>query len=69
MTTRDEAPDVLNAVRELVPQLRENGLEAEDNRWIPQANVDLLDKAGCSRWPCRAGSAAWTCPSPTRWRC
>ncbi|GAA2683288.1 MULTISPECIES: acyl-CoA dehydrogenase family protein [Actinosynnema] len=38
--------DVLDAVRQLVPVLRENGKEAEQRRWIPDENVDLLDKAG-----------------------
>ncbi|CCH32121.1 Acyl-CoA dehydrogenase [Saccharothrix espanaensis DSM 44229] len=37
------------AVTALIPTLRENGREAEDNRWIPQDNVDLLDKAGVFR--------------------
>ncbi|QQQ80054.1 acyl-CoA dehydrogenase family protein [Saccharothrix sp. 6-C] len=38
--------EVLDAVRDIVPRLRENGAEAEQNRWIPEENVDLLDKAG-----------------------
>ncbi|WP_433262083.1 acyl-CoA dehydrogenase family protein [Actinosynnema sp. CS-041913] len=38
--------EVLDAVRDIVPRLRENGLEAEERRWIPDENVDLLDKAG-----------------------
>lgn len=43
------AAEVLGAVESLVPTLRENGREAEDNRWIPQDNIDLLDKAGVFR--------------------
>lgn len=43
------AAEVLDAVTALIPTLRENGREAEDNRWIPQDNIDLLDKAGVFR--------------------
>lgn len=42
----DSARAVLEAVRDSVPRLRENGLEADERRWIPDENVDLLDKAG-----------------------
>lgn len=41
-----EATSVLGAVRDIVPKLRHNGLEAENRRWIPDENIDLLDKAG-----------------------
>ncbi|RMB75278.1 acyl-CoA dehydrogenase [Rhodococcus sp. SBT000017] len=37
---------VLNSVRELVPELRKNGFEADESRWIPQRNIDMLDQAG-----------------------
>ncbi|MGW0844598.1 acyl-CoA dehydrogenase family protein [Streptomyces sp. NPDC002787] len=40
---------VLEAVREIVPTLRENGLEAEDRRWIPDESIELLEKAGVFR--------------------
>ncbi|WP_156724646.1 acyl-CoA dehydrogenase family protein [Streptomyces apocyni] len=40
---------VLQAVRDIVPTLRENGEEAERNRWIPEENITLLDKAGVFR--------------------
>lgn len=47
MNTHDmELAAVLDAVKEIVPRLRENGLEAEERRWIPDENIDLLDKAG-----------------------
>ncbi|GHJ07129.1 acyl-CoA dehydrogenase [Micromonospora humidisoli] len=38
--------DVLAAVRDIVPKLRENGLEAEQRRWLPEENLALLEKAG-----------------------
>ncbi|GHJ99321.1 acyl-CoA dehydrogenase family protein [Streptomyces sp. NPDC003753] len=44
-----DVASVLAAVREIVPKLRENGLEAEDRRWLPDENVDLLEKAGVFR--------------------
>ncbi|GAA2059818.1 acyl-CoA dehydrogenase family protein [Streptomyces cheonanensis] len=40
---------VLDAVRSTVPRLRENGLEAESDRWLPEENIELLDKAGVFR--------------------
>ncbi|MFG2557035.1 acyl-CoA dehydrogenase family protein [Streptomyces sp. NPDC048581] len=43
------AAAVLEAVTAVVPTLRENGTEAEDRRWIPEENIDLLDKAGVFR--------------------
>jgi 3-hydroxy-9,10-secoandrosta-1,3,5(10)-triene-9,17-dione monooxygenase len=44
-----ELTAVLDAVRDTVPRLRDNGREAEDRRWIPEENIDLLDKAGTFR--------------------
>jgi 3-hydroxy-9,10-secoandrosta-1,3,5(10)-triene-9,17-dione monooxygenase len=50
MTTREnDVETVLNAVRKIVPQLRENGLAAEDNRWLPDENLRLLEDAGVFR--------------------
>ncbi|SDD09509.1 acyl-CoA dehydrogenase family protein [Actinokineospora iranica] len=43
------APTVLAAVRDIVPTLRANGLAAEEGRWIPRENIDLLDRAGVFR--------------------
>ncbi|MFF5428079.1 MULTISPECIES: acyl-CoA dehydrogenase family protein [unclassified Streptomyces] len=45
----NEAESVLQAVREFVPRLRENGLEAETRGWIPDENIELLEKAGVFR--------------------
>jgi alkylation response protein AidB-like acyl-CoA dehydrogenase len=47
--TNVEFATVLDAVRQIVPRLRENGLEAEDRRWLPDENIQLLDKAGVFR--------------------
>ncbi len=44
--TTPEGARVLEAVRDLAPRLRENGLEAENQRWLPDENIELLDKAG-----------------------
>ncbi|MEV6204872.1 acyl-CoA dehydrogenase family protein [Streptomyces sp. NPDC051771] len=62
MTRIDSASDVevdriLDEVGKAVPLLRENGAEAEKRRWIPQENIDLLDKAGVFRMgvPARFG--------------
>ncbi|AEB44514.1 MULTISPECIES: acyl-CoA dehydrogenase family protein [Micromonospora] len=41
--------EVLDAVRNIVPRLRENGLESEERRWILDENTELLDKAGVFR--------------------
>ncbi|MEU5665738.1 acyl-CoA dehydrogenase family protein [Streptomyces longwoodensis] len=50
MTTTDSAvASVLDEVTSLAATLRENGPEAEQRRWIPEANVELLDKAGVFR--------------------
>lgn len=40
---------VLESVTAIVPQLRQNGAASEENRWIVQENVDLLEKAGVFR--------------------
>ncbi|GIE82588.1 oxidoreductase [Actinoplanes philippinensis] len=44
-----ESAAVLEAVRGLIPVLRENGVAAEDNRWIGDENIALLEKAGVFR--------------------
>lgn len=44
--TEISVASVLEAVRDIVPRLRKNGNEAEDRRWIPDENIDLLEKAG-----------------------
>ncbi|WP_434598919.1 acyl-CoA dehydrogenase family protein [Streptomyces sp. A5-4] len=49
MATQEELASVLDAVREAVPTLRRNGVEAEDRRWIPDENLELLEKAGVFR--------------------
>ncbi|MBV2155285.1 acyl-CoA dehydrogenase family protein [Kitasatospora sp. SUK 42] len=50
MTTYEsEVASVLDAVKDIVPRLRENGPEGEDRRWIPDENIDLLEKAGVFR--------------------
>ncbi|MFC9293554.1 acyl-CoA dehydrogenase family protein [Streptomyces sp. NPDC057011] len=45
----DELISLLDAVRDIVPTLRKNGAEAEDRRWIPEENIELLEKAGVFR--------------------
>ncbi|MCX4783655.1 acyl-CoA dehydrogenase family protein [Streptomyces sp. NBC_01264] len=50
MTTTDSAVTaVLDEVTALVATLRTSGPEAEDRRWIPDENIELLDKAGVYR--------------------
>ncbi|MFE2296486.1 acyl-CoA dehydrogenase [Streptomyces sp. NPDC059452] len=50
MTTTDSAVTaVLDEVTALVPTLRGSGPVAEERRWIPDENVELLDKAGVYR--------------------
>ncbi|EIV92721.1 acyl-CoA dehydrogenase family protein [Frankia sp. QA3] len=50
MTTAELEPaHVVDAVKDIVPTLRENGHLAEDQRWIPDENLQLLDKAGVFR--------------------
>ncbi|ONK09809.1 acyl-CoA dehydrogenase [Streptomyces sp. MP131-18] len=47
--TEREAATVLDAVRAIVPTLRENGKEGEDQRWISEQNLELLEKADVFR--------------------
>ena len=47
--TTSEFTAVLEAVREIVPTLRENGRASEDNRWIVDENIHLLEKTGVLR--------------------
>ncbi|NEA65793.1 acyl-CoA dehydrogenase family protein [Streptomyces sp. SID12488] len=49
MTDQEELTSVLDAVRDIVPTLRANGADAEAQRWIPDENIELLDKAGVFR--------------------
>ncbi|MBB0244330.1 hypothetical protein FNQ90_09480 [Streptomyces alkaliphilus] len=49
MSTNDELVTLLDAVRDIVPTLRKNGLEAEKRRRIPEENIELLEKAGVFR--------------------
>ncbi|MFM9567867.1 acyl-CoA dehydrogenase family protein [Streptomyces turgidiscabies] len=49
MTDQEELASVLDAVRDIVPTLRANGADAETRRWIPDENLQLLDKAGVFR--------------------
>ncbi|MFE3074335.1 acyl-CoA dehydrogenase family protein [Streptomyces sp. NPDC059247] len=50
MTTTDSAvATVLDEVTAVVETLRKSGPEAEDRRWIPDENIELLDKAGVYR--------------------
>ncbi|MFJ7270798.1 acyl-CoA dehydrogenase family protein [Streptomyces sp. NPDC099050] len=50
MTTTDSAVTaVLDEVTALVATLRKSGPESEDRRWIPDENIELLDKAGVYR--------------------
>lgn len=57
MTTRKELTELLDAVRAAVPQLRENGTEAEEKGRVPEQNLQLLDAAGVFRMsvPARFG--------------
>lgn len=47
--TDHDVESVLDAVREAVPALRHNGQAAEEQRWLPQENIDLLEQAGVFR--------------------
>ncbi|MQS07503.1 acyl-CoA dehydrogenase family protein [Streptomyces alkaliphilus] len=60
MSTNDELVTLLDAVRDIVPTLRKNGLEAEERRRIPEENIELLEKAGVFRMavPRRFGGLA-----------
>ncbi|GHJ07120.1 acyl-CoA dehydrogenase [Micromonospora humidisoli] len=44
-----ESTAVRDAVRTIVPRLRDNGTQAEEQRWIPDENIALLEKAGVFR--------------------
>ncbi|MFJ1863543.1 acyl-CoA dehydrogenase family protein [Streptomyces sp. NPDC088097] len=48
-STGTEASAVLGAVRGIAARLRENGREAEERGWLPEENIQLLDKAGVFR--------------------
>ena len=45
-TARPSAKEVLAAVRDLQPWLREHQAAAENERRIPQETIELLNKAG-----------------------
>ncbi|MEU6986586.1 acyl-CoA dehydrogenase family protein [Streptomyces sp. NPDC046324] len=50
MTTGQTAADaVVQAVADIVPTLRDNGPKAEQQRWIPDENIELLEKADVFR--------------------
>ncbi|WP_424210809.1 acyl-CoA dehydrogenase family protein [Streptomyces sp. BI20] len=49
MPAVNDLKSLLEAVREIVPALRENGPAGEERRWLPQENLDLLEKAGVFR--------------------
>ncbi|MFD8913592.1 acyl-CoA dehydrogenase family protein [Streptomyces sp. NPDC059575] len=44
-----DVASLVDAVREIAPRLKENGLEAEDRRWLPEENLRLLEEAGVFR--------------------
>ncbi len=48
-TSANGAAEVLDAVRNLVPTLRNNAKETEEKRWILAENIELLEKAGVFR--------------------
>lgn len=49
MTDNEALQSVLGAVQDIVPVLRRNGLQGENDRMIPDENIDLQDKAGVFR--------------------
>lgn len=57
MSANENLASVLDAVKASTPTLLNNGVEAEEKRWIPDENIDLLDKAGVFRMavPARFG--------------
>lgn len=57
--SKAQAQPTLDAVRDLVPALRANGRATEENRQVPQENIDLLEEAGVFRMvvPRRFGGA------------
>jgi 3-hydroxy-9,10-secoandrosta-1,3,5(10)-triene-9,17-dione monooxygenase len=59
----DVAPAVmLEAVQDMLPTLRQNGADADRNRWLPDENIALQDKAGVFRMavPERFGGLAYS---------
>ncbi|MFF9087415.1 acyl-CoA dehydrogenase family protein [Streptomyces sp. NPDC014991] len=44
-----EAQNILKAVQEAVPTLRQNAMETEKQRWLVDENIELLEKAGVFR--------------------
>ncbi|WP_433271455.1 acyl-CoA dehydrogenase family protein [Actinosynnema sp. CS-041913] len=59
----DVSPEaMLEAVRDMLPTLRQNGAEADRNRWIPDENIALQEKAGVFRMgvPARFGGLAYS---------
>lgn len=47
--TETDVASVVDAVKDIVPTLRENGREAEELRWLPEENIKLLEQAGVFR--------------------
>lgn len=56
-TTENRVGSVLEAVTRALPTLRANGKATEDERWVRQENIDLLERAGVFRMavPARFG--------------
>ncbi|MET9804127.1 acyl-CoA dehydrogenase family protein [Streptomyces sp. NPDC006368] len=48
-TTGSSVAAVLDEVKALAGRIRESGAEAEQRRWIPDENIELLEKAGVFR--------------------
>jgi alkylation response protein AidB-like acyl-CoA dehydrogenase len=46
VATEKDFVKVLEAIREIAPTLRGNGVRAEKENWIPEANIELLESAG-----------------------
>lgn len=46
MSTSEGLRSVLDAVSDIVPALRENGQQAEQQAWLPEENIELQEKAG-----------------------
>ncbi|MCF1594616.1 acyl-CoA dehydrogenase family protein [Streptomyces muensis] len=49
VATEKDFVKVLEAIREIAPTLRDNGVRAEEENWIPEANIELLESAGLFR--------------------
>ncbi|MFD0205376.1 MULTISPECIES: acyl-CoA dehydrogenase family protein [Saccharothrix] len=47
--TFTDVASVVDAVKDIVPKLLENGREAEELRWLPEENIALLEKASVFR--------------------